>query len=61
MMEKAIASGISANATIIPARISPLTFENHSFLVLIFANGAISAVVSVIYNYLLIELNLFHY
>ena len=31
IMEKAIASGIKANATTIPARISPRTFENHSF------------------------------
>ncbi|MEK3890346.1 hypothetical protein [Bacillus sp. FSL K6-3431] len=33
MMEKAIASGIKANATTIPARTSDLTFENHSFLI----------------------------
>ncbi|EWG98607.1 hypothetical protein Q427_29630 [Halomonas sp. BC04] len=28
MIEKAMASGINANATTIPARVSPLTLEN---------------------------------
>src|SRR5699024_3093620 len=32
-MEKAIASGIKAKATTVPARISALIFENHSFLI----------------------------
>ncbi len=39
MIEKAIASGISASATVIPASTSPLIFESHSsFIVCAFKN-----------------------
>src|SRR5699024_6065577 len=34
IIEKAIASGINASATTIPERISPLTLETHSLLIL---------------------------
>ena len=33
IIEKAIASGIKAMATTIPAKISPLIFPNHSYLI----------------------------